>query len=150
MAADTDYYGRNPEMFDELVGVLEGLGLAAPDAIADLRALAASAAAAAAAAVAEEDAFDEVPEEFECPLTAILMRDPVLLPSSHTVVDRSSILHQLLNNPVDPFNRQPLKESDLVECPELKAKVEAWVAEQRAKRQRGGGDEAPTPMESDQ
>ena len=42
------------------------------------------------------------------PLMATLMRDPVRLPTSNMVVDRSTIKAQLLSKPEDPFNRQPL------------------------------------------
>merc|ERR1711881_453273 len=48
--------------------------------------------------------YDDAPEEFECALMFEIMEDPVRLPSSGTVVDRSSIVRQLLQNPVDPFN----------------------------------------------
>jgi len=34
----------------------------------------------------------------------------------------------LLDKEQDPFNRAPLKYTDLVEMPELKAKIEAWKA----------------------
>lgn len=38
-----------------------------------------------------------------------LMRDPVQLPTSHVIVDRSTIVAHLLNDPHDPFNRAPLE-----------------------------------------
>ena len=34
-----------------------------------------------------------------------IMRDPVTLPSSKQVVDRSTIVRHLLSEPSDPFNR---------------------------------------------
>jgi ubiquitin conjugation factor E4 B len=37
-----------------------------------------------------------------------LMRDPVILPSSRAVVDRSTIKSHLLSDAKDPFNRVPL------------------------------------------
>ena len=42
-----------------------------------------------------------------------LMRDPVELPSG-AIVDRTTILRHLLNSQTDPFNRQPLKEEELI------------------------------------
>ena len=36
------------------------------------------------------------------------MRDPVILPSSRAVVDRSTIKSHLLSDAKDPFNRVPL------------------------------------------
>lgn len=49
-------------------------------------------------------------------------------------MDRASIEQHLLNQTTDPFNRQPLAVADLVPLPELKEKIEAWVAEAKAKR----------------
>jgi len=40
---------------------------------------------------------EDAPSEFLDPLLMTLMLDPVLLPSSKTVVDRSTILQHLLN-----------------------------------------------------
>lgn len=37
-----------------------------------------------------------------------LMRDPVILPSSRTVIDRATIKSHLLSDTTDPFNRIPL------------------------------------------
>jgi ubiquitin conjugation factor E4 B len=45
---------------------------------------------------------------------ATLMREPVTLPSSRTVVDMSTIKSHLLSDPTDPFNRVPLKIEDVV------------------------------------
>lgn len=153
VAADTDYYGPNPEIFEELISVLRALGLASPDFISDLEALAVGAAAAVANAAAEEDAFEDIPEEYEDQLLGGIMWDPVKLPSGQ-IVNRATILQQLLTDQRDPFNRAPMTEEDLIECPELKAEVAAWVADQRAKRKAnsGGGSVgsggAGEPMES--
>ena len=43
-----------------------------------------------------------------------LMRDPVTLPSSKAVVDRSTIKSHLLSDSKDPFNRVPLTLDDVV------------------------------------
>ena len=56
----------------------------------------------------------EVPEEFLDGLMFTVMEDPVLLPSSRMVLDRSTITAHLLNNPIDPFNRSPLQIQDLI------------------------------------
>lgn len=37
-----------------------------------------------------------------------LMKDPVKLPTSGSIVDRSTIARILLTDPKDPFNRAPL------------------------------------------
>ena len=43
-----------------------------------------------------------------------LMRDPVTLPSSKVVIDRSTIKAHLLSDTKDPFNRSPLSIDDVV------------------------------------
>lgn len=34
----------------------------------------------------------EYPDEFTCAITSFLMNDPVLLPTSNTIVDKTSII----------------------------------------------------------
>jgi len=67
--------------------------------------------------------YDDAPEEYFDPITTLLMDDPVLLPSSKTIVDRSTILTHLLSDPTDPFNRSALSREMLIECTELKEKI---------------------------
>ena len=43
-----------------------------------------------------------------------LMEDPVILPTSKTSIDRSTIRSHLLSDPNDPFNRAPLKIEDVI------------------------------------
>lgn len=61
---------------------------------------------------AEQD-LGEIPEEFLDPVLFTMMQDPVILPTSRTVVDRSTIRSHLLSDPNDPFNRVPLKIEDV-------------------------------------
>ncbi|XP_041377968.1 ubiquitin conjugation factor E4 B-like [Gigantopelta aegis] len=77
--------------------------------------------------------YGDVPDEFKDPLMDTLMEDPVLLPPSGNIMDRSIILRHLLNSQTDPFNRQPLTEEELVPETELKARIEAW----KKSKQRG-------------
>ena len=44
-----------------------------------------------------------------------VMRDPVTLPSSRVVVDRSTIKSHLLSDAKDPFNRVPLKLEEVID-----------------------------------
>ncbi|KAK4222483.1 ubiquitin elongating factor core-domain-containing protein [Podospora fimiseda] len=76
--------------------------------------------------------FDDAPPEFEDPIMGILMSDPVVLPSKHTV-DRSTIMQHLLSDPKDPYTRQPMTIDDVIPATELKEKIEAWKAERRAR-----------------
>ncbi|KAH7697203.1 U-box domain-containing protein [Aphelenchoides avenae] len=81
----------------------------------------------------EEDFGDDIPDEFKDPLMDTLITDPVRLPSGH-VMDRKIITRHLLNSQTDPFSRQALKEDELVPEPELRARIEAWVKQQRASK----------------
>ena len=63
---------------------------------------------------AEED-LDDAPDDFLDPVMGTLMTDPVLLPTSGTIMDRGIILRHLLTSETDPFNRSPLTTSDLVD-----------------------------------
>lgn len=80
---------------------------------------------------AEED-LGEVPDEFlgmrHClsfcspltcfmwpdPLMFTVMKDPVRLPSSRTIIDRATIKSHLLSDAKDPFNRVPLVIEDVI------------------------------------
>ncbi|KAK4549873.1 hypothetical protein LTR36_005174 [Oleoguttula mirabilis] len=91
----------------------------------------------------EEADLGEPPEEFMDPLMADLMTDPVILPISRQVVDRSTIRSHLLSDPNDPFNRTPLKIADVLPDDELRGRIQAWRAERlavkRAEKEGGGG-----------
>lgn len=70
--------------------------------------------------------YDDAPDEFLDPITTLLMDDPIKLPSSKTIMDRSTILTHLLSDPTDPFNRSFLSKEDLIEMPELKNKINEY------------------------
>ncbi|KAG1822730.1 ubiquitin elongating factor core-domain-containing protein [Suillus subaureus] len=82
---------------------------------------------------AEED-LGEIPEEFLDPLMATIMRDPVTLPSSRAIIDRSTIKSHLLSDSKDPFNRVPMVIEDVIPNVELKAQIDAFITERRNKR----------------
>jgi ubiquitin conjugation factor E4 B len=85
---------------------------------------------------ADDELYADAPEEFTDGLLYTYMTDPVKLPSGH-FVDRSTITQHLLNDPTDPFSREPLTVDDIVPATELKAKMDAWLAEKRASRHQG-------------
>lgn len=81
------------------------------------------------------------------------MRDPVILPSSRTVIDLATIKSHLLSDSKDPFNRIPLKINEVIPGKplwcfllrrvdfghidlELKARIDAFVAERRSQKAR--------------
>lgn len=75
----------------------------------------------------EEILGNDAPEEFICTISCELMREPVLLPTSGNICDIVTMKRILLNDEHDPFNRAPLKISDLIPQFELKARIEKWV-----------------------
>jgi ubiquitin conjugation factor E4 B len=87
--------------------------------------------AAASRVAIEEDLLVDAPDEFLDEIMSTFMKDPIVLPSGH-YVDRSTITQHLLNDPMDPFNREPLTVDQLRPAVELKTKMEAWLAEKRA------------------
>ncbi|XP_055638836.1 ubiquitin conjugation factor E4 A [Toxorhynchites rutilus septentrionalis] len=80
----------------------------------------------------DEEALIDPPEEFLDPIMSSLMTDPVILPSSRNVVDRSTIARHLLSDQSDPFNRSPLTMDQVKRDVELKARIEEWIRDRRA------------------
>lgn len=78
-----------------------------------------------------QEALADAPDEFLDPIMSTLMIDPVILPSSHVTVDRTTIARHLLSDQSDPFNRSPLTMDQVKTDKELKAKIEAWIQERR-------------------
>lgn len=76
----------------------------------------------------EEQDLGDIPDDFLDPLMYTLMDDPVILPSSHTTVDRSTIKAHLLSDTHDPFNRVPLKIEDVVPDTDMKRRIDEWRA----------------------
>ena len=74
----------------------------------------------------DEDLGD-YPDEYTDPMMGTLMRDPVLLPPSGTVMDRGNIMRHLLSSLTDPYNRQPLTQDQLVPQTQLKKEIEEWI-----------------------
>ena len=98
----------------------------------------------------EDSNFDDAPDEFLDPIMSHLMADPVMLPNSKKIVDRSTIARHLLRQLVlfsilgaklvqlnnvflnlksdqsDPFNRSPLTLQDVVPATELKNEIDKW------------------------
>ncbi|XP_028165916.1 ubiquitin conjugation factor E4 A [Ostrinia nubilalis] len=81
----------------------------------------------------DEEILANAPEEFLDPIMSTIMMDPVVLPSSRTTVDRTTIARHLLSDQSDPFNRSPLSMDQVKSNTELKEKIQAWIAEQKQK-----------------
>ena len=143
VVAETRYFGASAEGVGYLayaVGVFgkntwvadEGEDASALHFITQSLVPALTEAATAQAEDEELDLEDGAPDEFLDPMMFTLMTDPVRLPTSGTVMDRQHIARALLDNPQDPFSRQPLTAAQLEPEVELKARIEAYVAEKRA------------------
>lgn len=62
----------------------------------------------------------------------ICVIDPVILPTSNAIVDRTTIARHLLSDQTDPFNRSPLTMDQVKSNVELKAEIHAWIAKRKA------------------
>ncbi|KAL5582220.1 hypothetical protein UlMin_014662 [Ulmus minor] len=96
--------------------------------------LGAKAKVAASEAMDAEAALGEIPDEFLDPIQYTLMKDPVILPSSRTTIDRPVIQRHLLSDSSDPFNRSHLTSDMLIPDTELKARIEEFVKSQERKK----------------
>lgn len=94
--------------------------------------------------IEDQDELDlgEVPDEFLDPLLAEVMEDPVMLPISKQIVDRSTIKSYLLSDEKDPFNRTPLKIEDVIPVPELQEKIRSWKEEIKTRKRKERADAA--------
>lgn len=61
------------------------------------------------------------------------MLDPVRLPSSGQVVDRSTILTHLRSSETDPFTQRPLQVRELQEEPDLQVEIQHFLQRERGK-----------------
>ncbi|KAK4326138.1 hypothetical protein Pmani_003303 [Petrolisthes manimaculis] len=75
----------------------------------------------------KDEDYSDAPDHFMDPLMQTLMEDPVELPSG-VVMDRPTIVRHLLNDPTDPFTRQPLSEEQLKPAESLKKEISDWIA----------------------
>lgn len=79
----------------------------------------------------DEIPTEDIPDTFLDPIMSTLMVDPVLLPSSKIIVDRSTIARHLLSDQTDPFNRSPLSMEDLIPEENLKRQIQCFLRERR-------------------
>jgi ubiquitin conjugation factor E4 B len=131
------------------MGILQKYALKSPEQLHDWEQLASRIATAKEQAELEEADLGEIPDDYMDPIMATLMEDPVRLPSSRAIVDRSTIQSHLLSDAHDPFNRAPLKIDDVVPQDSLREEIQKWkqekLAQKLAERQRGDAGE---PMDT--
>ncbi|KAK9804240.1 hypothetical protein WJX72_002942 [[Myrmecia] bisecta] len=132
IAADQRSYRE--EMFPATANVMRSFQLLPEDEISELEGISLRIAAASAEAVEEDELLGEIPDEFKDLLTDDLMHDPVTLPTSGSVLDRSTIARHLLSYDHDPFSRKPLRIEDCIPNLDLKARIDKWREQQKAAR----------------
>jgi ubiquitin conjugation factor E4 B len=128
VAVATDGRSYRPEHWTEAYKILAKWALKNPDQLIQWEQMAAQIAAAKEQADLEEADLGEIPDDYLDPVLATLMEDPVTLPISKQVVDRSTIQSHLLSDPHDPFNRSPLKIEDVIPNDALREEIQNWKA----------------------
>ncbi|KPI94382.1 Ubiquitin conjugation factor E4 A [Papilio xuthus] len=121
----------SPQLFSHAETVLVRIG--GGGLISSLQEVASRVAALAVQRRRDEELLANAPDDFLDPIMSTLMLDPVLLPSSRTTVDRTTIARHLLSDQTDPFNRSPLSMDQVKSNTELKERIHKWIAEQRMK-----------------
>jgi len=116
LAVARDGRSYKPANFDKASTIMNKFKeIKAPEEIAKWEQLKKKFAIAKAEDEAAEADLGEIPDEFLDPLMFTLMEDPVILPTSKNIIDRSTIRSHLLSDPHDPFNRVALKIEDVKE-----------------------------------
>jgi len=114
LAVARDGRSYKPDNFLAARGIMKKFVLKAPEELAQWDRLVEKIAVARQEDESAEADLGEIPDEFLDPLMYTLMEDPVILPVSKTIIDRSTIRSHLLSDPHVPFNRVPLKIEDVV------------------------------------
>ncbi|GLB45696.1 putative ubiquitin elongating factor core [Lyophyllum shimeji] len=131
VAGDGRSYSK--AVFDSAVSIATKRGLKSAAEVAQLRAFVVQVEAEKVKMEAEDDELGDSPDEFLDPIVAKVMRDPVRLPLSGVILDRSTIKAHLLSDTTDPFNRAPLSIEDVLPEPEMRARIDAYLAERKGK-----------------
>eukprot|EP01121_Diplochlamys_sp_Union-15-3_P012023 TRINITY_DN3548_c0_g1_i2.p1 TRINITY_DN3548_c0_g1~~TRINITY_DN3548_c0_g1_i2.p1 ORF type:complete len:283 (+),score=33.58 TRINITY_DN3548_c0_g1_i2:221-1069(+) len=123
------------DLFNDALRILKSHKLLPPDRLAEFVRFVKFVEKKSSEKKVEDQALDDIPEEFLDPLLSVLMKDPVILPSSKTTIDRSTILRHLLSNETDPFNRSHLTVDMLIPNVELKKRIEEFCNKRGIKLQ---------------
>ncbi|KAI0322359.1 ubiquitin elongating factor core-domain-containing protein [Amylostereum chailletii] len=147
-AVANDGRSYKKELFEKAAGISARTSMLSPTEIEQLRLFVIKVEEAKATMEAEED-LGEIPDEFLDPLMFTIMRDPVILPLSRAVIDRSTIKSHLLSDTKDPFNRAPLTIEEVVPDVDLKARIDAFLSERRNSAKPGRPEDDVVMAESD-
>lgn len=134
LAVARDGRSYKPGNFQKAGTLMAKFNLKSPDELMSFRTLADKIAEAHAAEEQAEEDLGEIPDELLDPIMGSLMEDPVLLPSSKQIVDRSTIRSHLLSDPTDPFNRVPLKIEDVLPAEDKKKEIQDFIASRKAQK----------------
>lgn len=126
-SAKSGYYNQN--LLEKSVTTCRRLNLLKGASLDQFASLTTSVEQAASDVLNEEALFEDAPAEFMDPLLCTFMKDPVYLPTSGTIIDRSTITQHLLNDSQDPFNRKELTLDMIQPATELKQKMMEWLKE---------------------
>ncbi|CAG9770952.1 unnamed protein product [Ceutorhynchus assimilis] len=131
LAVSQDGRSYSPTLFNLAEDVLVRVG--GGNLLGELKDVAQKVARKAEEYKANEEAMAEAPEQFLDPIMSTLMMDPVILPSSKQIVDRTTIARHLLSDQSDPFNRSPLSMDQVISDTALKTEIHKWVKERQQK-----------------
>ncbi|KAK8726998.1 hypothetical protein OTU49_009871 [Cherax quadricarinatus] len=115
------------ELFETAASKLERAVIKCSSEVAKFRSIGQKAYDVQQANQKKDEDYSDAPDHFMDPLMQTLMEDPVELPSG-VVMDRPTIVRHLLNDPTDPFTRQPLTEEQLLPAEALKKEINDWIA----------------------
>ncbi|CAB0035642.1 unnamed protein product [Trichogramma brassicae] len=132
LAVSQDGRSYSPELFNYASDVLVRIG--GCGILGNLQQFAKNVELAAAQKKQEEEILENIPDEFLDPIMSTLMSDPVILPSSKTVVDRQTIARHLLSDQTDPFNRSPLTMDMVKSDVDLKNKIQEWIEQKKKEK----------------
>jgi ubiquitin conjugation factor E4 B len=131
-AVAMDARSFKPHVFEAATRVLRKIATRPETYIQTFQTFSLAAMEEAAKQLQEQEDLGDIPDEFLDPIMSTLMEDPVILPSTRTVIDRPTIERHLLNDPTDPFNRSHLTVDMLIPATELKQKIEEWKKSKRS------------------
>mmetsp|Transcript_49777 Transcript_49777/g.131988 ORF Transcript_49777/g.131988 Transcript_49777/m.131988 type:complete len:1009 (-) Transcript_49777:159-3185(-) len=111
-----------PKTFQKALQILRRENMIGRDMLADFERFVQELNALATAQEAALAAVD-IPDNYLDPIMSDIMEDPVLLPTSNTIMDRKVIERHIMSNDDDPFNRAHLAVKDLVPQTELRDEI---------------------------
>uniref|UniRef100_A0A6B2KZ06 RING-type E3 ubiquitin transferase n=1 Tax=Arcella intermedia TaxID=1963864 RepID=A0A6B2KZ06_9EUKA len=80
-----------------------------------------------------EKVSEDIPDEFICPITQEVMKDPVIAEDGHTY-ERANLMRWLQNNDTSPMTRGKINKDIIIPNRALKGQIEAFL------EKRGGGE----------